>query len=346
MGRAVSGAGGASVKEASGAPGMMKADLAAGVNNIDLNQTVRFTRYQRVILPLDGFVFWVKADQLGPGAEANAMSANRVSPNAKRPVTKPANVVIAQGSLHISAQLKQESDEYFAPNRVTFTSLALVREFNDIYPDHLYIAHHEGQTFCFSQRGNFYKQAGLYHYQGDATYPTFATQVIDSAADLLPRELIVSNSLPIWLALNQIFPVYPSYLVPQNLRPPYAAVHIDDNHTEPMQSAPFYDDAGSRFILAKDRVLVTFYGVRNDAAQDFLDAVATYTMQNPAVMGVMNTPIVRDAKKTQIELGVLAQKKEASFEINYYQTRVREQAQQFILSAFINEFFSSVPVTF
>ncbi|MBA5726954.1 hypothetical protein [Bombella mellum] len=33
--------------------------LAAGLNDISYGQTVRFTRYQRTVLPVDGFVFWV-----------------------------------------------------------------------------------------------------------------------------------------------------------------------------------------------------------------------------------------------------------------------------------------------
>ena len=64
---------------------------------------------------------------------------------------------------------------------------------------------------AFSQRGNYFEQANIWHYSGFAVFPTLKTQVIASASDL-PSGPIVSNSLPIWLSYNAFVPVYPSFL--------------------------------------------------------------------------------------------------------------------------------------
>ena len=37
--------------------------LAADINDIPYGQTIRFTRYQRTVLQVDGFVFWVSTGE-------------------------------------------------------------------------------------------------------------------------------------------------------------------------------------------------------------------------------------------------------------------------------------------
>ena len=49
-------------------------------------------------------------------------------------------------------------------------------------------------------------------------------------------------------------------------------------------------------------------------------------------IGFMNMPVLRDDKRTQNELAILAMKKTMDFEISYYQTRARTIAQQYVLS--------------
>jgi hypothetical protein len=44
-------------------------------------------------------------------------------------------------------------------------------------------------------------------------------------------------------------------------------------------------------------------------------------------------PVIRDEKRTQTELGVIAMKKTFDIEVNYYQTRINNLARQFIQSA-------------
>ena len=42
------------------------AALKAGVDTISLSQQLTFTLYKRLVLPLDGYLFWVKASILVP----------------------------------------------------------------------------------------------------------------------------------------------------------------------------------------------------------------------------------------------------------------------------------------
>ena len=54
------------------------------------------------------------------------------------------------------------------------------------------------------------------------------------------------------------------------------------------------------------------------------------------MFGIMNSPVPKDAKRGQIEINTIAQKKVIVFEVNYYQTRVNSLAQQLIKSAFLS----------
>jgi hypothetical protein len=74
------------------------------------------------------------------------------------------------------------------------------------------------------------------------------------------------------------------------------------------------------------------YGLGNQKALDFQDYVFQYSL-NTDVIGVMNMPVIRDEKRTQSEMSVVAMKKSFEIEISYYQTRVNNVARQFIRSA-------------
>jgi len=67
--------------EALGARGPLAADLAEGVIAIGQDQEITFTKYVRLVLPVDGYVFWVKADLVGPSALLNAGRLNSVALN-------------------------------------------------------------------------------------------------------------------------------------------------------------------------------------------------------------------------------------------------------------------------
>src|SRR5487761_2707461 len=208
-----------SVAETTSAPLEMAAGLQAGTNTLSLNQTITFTQYIKLVLPLDGFVYWVKADLLSQAAILNAFGGNQVAANQSRHILVPAKAITAQGSIHYSTELKQEEDRTATVNYMIFTAEQPINDLNSISPDVLYIAEFQGEKFAFSRRDRFYQQAGLYHYRGDALYSVMDGQIIDSMAGFDVTDVIVSNSLPIWLTLNKFMPMYPSFLVDQNLAP-------------------------------------------------------------------------------------------------------------------------------
>ena len=144
--------------------------------------------------------------------------------------------VMVQGSFHYESIVEQREDATVDANEVIFTSLSEIQEFNQINSSFLYLGRYDDLTFAFSSRARLYEQADLYHYRGKALFSTKVTQVIDDPSTFNPT-LIVSNSLPIWLYMPIYvppypgftcpFPLYPSYLVSENLLPPFGAVHIE-----------------------------------------------------------------------------------------------------------------------
>lgn len=318
------------------------ANLHVGTEAISSNQTITFKRYVRLVLPLDGFVFWVLDEIVSESALYNAAGFNKVRPNQPPRILPPAPAtLVAKGSLHYATDTRQEETENYGLNRVVFTSEQEVEDLNEINPNVTWIAELDGIRFAFSSRGSFYRQAALYHYVGNAVYPDMETQVVDKAAGL-SRALVVSNSLPAWLSLNNYralygfqmpqVTLYPSFLVPQNIPPPWASVHIPPESTIAVAGAATIDDQSSSIQLARERVILTTYGVRNSDAILLVNAVVQWA-EDYGVVGVMNQPIIRDDKRTQSELGVIAMKKTVEFDVNYFQARMADVARQIIISA-------------
>lgn len=322
----------------------LEATLKQGLDAISNNQVVEFTKYVKLILPLDGFVYWVKADLLSPAAAMNAMSLNGVAYNTSPMLKTAATVVKVKGSLHYASDSKQEEVANYTSNRMVFTAQSEIQDFNEIGDTVLYIATFDGIRFAFSQRGLFYRQAGLYHYVGDAVYADMASQVVDSPIGFDARNVVVSNSLPVWLSLNGYEPGYPtgignpalklfpSFLVPDNMQPPYAAVHIPPDSTAAIASAPALDQTSSQEQLVSETVRITIYGTRNYNALDFVACVSQFSLDTD-IIGIMNQPVIRDEKRIQNELSTIAMKKSVEFQINYHQTRMRDVARELIAAA-------------
>jgi hypothetical protein len=300
-----------SIAESAGAPRQLAAGLAAGVNTISEDQAITFTQYVRMVLPLDGYVFWVKS-----GVAANTTL----------------KTVTVQGSLHYASGVNQDEDATAVTNAVVFTAQSEIQDFQEINPSTIYIASVDGMRFTFNERKPFYQQSGLSHYRGNAVYSVMDSQILDAAP--LDTSLVVSNSLPVWLAMDALMPIYPAYLVPQNLPPPYAAVHILPETTQALGSAPRIDIMSTHTQLVSETVRITIYGTRNNEALDYQDYIFQQSLDTDN-FGVMNTPVIRDEKRIQSELSVLAMKKTFTIDISYYQSRMQTLARQLITRAFV-----------
>jgi hypothetical protein len=303
--------------------------LEAGVENISYSQEITFNLYVRKILPLDGYVFWVNATLL------------------PLDTTWPPLQIKAKGSLHYRTDTHQEEAASVAVNEVIFTSLQEVQDLNAVDAQLVYIASFQEIRFAFTTRRPFYQQAGLWHYVGNAIFSTMQSQIIDDLTKLpADTDLIVSNSLPGWLALNtRTVPwlpywetprlsLFPSYLNPDNLPPVYGAVHIEPDDTEAAQSVAYLDSRYNRWQLARDKVRITLYGCDNQLVSDFLDMVIDY-MDTEAPFGLMNMPIIQDGKKIQSELLIIAEEKCIEFTVSYNQQAMRDMARQLIEHAIV-----------
>jgi hypothetical protein len=248
-----------------------------------------------------------------------------------------------KGSVHVTADKRQNEDETIAINRVVFTTRTDVQPFNVLGPDAIWIGSVSGVRFAFSRSGPRYKQAGIFHYVGDAVYPALESQLSPPAV-FDPANVIVSNSLPAWLRLVDYDPVwlnapnprvllFPSFAVPDNIRPPYGSVHIEPQQTQALQLAP---DLGRRTTsqdqLSSDRVRVTLYGLDNRAALDFVNLVNQFSEDTDAI-GMMTPALIRDEKRTQAELGILAMKKTIEYTASYRQGVMRDIARTLIKNA-------------
>lgn len=333
----------ATIDEAFGSQSPMNADLKAGIDAISELQDIVFTRYVRLVLPLDGYVYWVRADLVSSSAAFNGARMGTTMLNAGQRTTAAAATITARGSLHYTSEKKQDQDGTFAVNKVIFTSTVPVEDLDQIGPQELYIGAFDELVFAFSSHSNLYRpQAGIWHYVGDAVYPDMMTQIVDDIAAFDARSVVVSNSLPLWLFFNGYEPtlpaygfgnpvltLYPSFLVPSNLPPPYASVHIEPSSQRALQGTPLLGPTMSHSQLVTEKVSITLFGTRNYNAMDFIDCVLQRSFDY-AEFGIMNSPILRDEKRTQDELFVIGMKKSLEFEINYYQARVRNMARQYI----------------
>ena len=328
------------VTEAATGKTPLGAALEGGVENISYFQTITLTKYVRVALPSDGFVFWFKADILSGAALPNDFVSGYAYPSQGPSVSQAAVQFVAKGSLHYTTTITQEEEATSSTNEVVLTSQEALEELNSLGLDEIYIGIIDGVRFAFSARNMFYAQAGLWHYRGNALYTDMVTQIIDNPAQIGQIAQIVSNSLPIWLSMQRQptvdwepmpppnFQIFPSYLLPLNKQPPYASVHVEPESTAAIAAAPLLGATYGHDQLSRDKVRVVLYGLNNYAAQNFLDYVLQFINNNPTVMGLMNSPVVRDLKRGQVEFQAIAQKKAIDFEVNYYQSIARQITRQ------------------
>lgn len=292
--------------------------LQSAVETISSGQEITFRLYVRQVLPLDGFVYWVNA------AIIDSAELERLG------ITNPL-VISIKGSLHRQVVTEQSESHSRDINNIIFTPVEKADDFNVESPNAIYLGEYEGTQFAFSRMESRYTQSGIFHYRGMAILPTMRSQIIDSPDDI-SDEQIISNSTPIWLSLKQFATVYPSFLVPSNLKPPYIAADV--RATTPLQMAPLVVN-GVRYQHTQDTVRITLYGFSNQRALDFVDYVVSAALEDE-VFGITNIPVVSDAKSSQVEINALAKKKTVDFDVNYYQATTREISHQLIKEVIFN----------
>ncbi|EAA6518589.1 hypothetical protein ACGA5J_00930 [Salmonella enterica subsp. enterica serovar Muenster] len=292
--------------------------LQSAVETLSSGQEITFRLYVRQVLPLDGFVYWVNAE---------IVSCDELC---RLNIESPTRLKI-KGSLHRQVIAVQDESVSKDVNNIIFTPVQPVDDFNVENPDAIYLGEYGGVQFAFSRMESRYQQSGIFHYRGMAILPTMRSQIIDCPEEI-SDERIISNSIPLWLAMKDFATVYPSYLVPQNLRPPYIAVDV--RNSTPLQAAPVVY-GGQRFQLVQDSVRLTLYGFTNRMALDYIDSVVRRALEGEE-FGVTNMPIPVDAKSGQVEINALAKKKTVDFEANYYQSTVRDISRQLIKKVIMN----------
>ena len=336
----------ATIEEASQQSGSSDkaAGLIAAISMISGDQQYSFELYKRLVLPIDGFVFWVKASELpnyigNPNVGAlyrrTVFGSNVFNALNKQAEPTPAQLQMYEfstnGSLHLTQELAQEQDTTYVSQTIAFTTKTQITQFERIAPDEMYIVTiPNGSQVAFGNQNNRYSLAGLWHYHGKAVYSTLATQIVNDINTINVNSQIVSNSLPFWLALGtQNVPVYPSFLSPKNLTPPY--ITADITQTESLGQAPVYNKTFSQSQLVSDIIDFTMFGLNNDAALDFQWAVLQNSENGD--YGIMNMPVPVDEKTNQVEFQIIAQKKTMRVQVDYYQDRARNFARKYITQA-------------
>lgn len=309
-----------SLEEAAANTGSQLASvLQSAVETLSSNQQITFRLYVKQVLPLDGFVYWVNAEIVN-GDELARLGLVDI------PLTRTIS-----GSLHRQVVSEQSETASRDVNSIIFTPIEQADDFNISDPGTIWLGEYAGTQFAFSRMDSRYTQAGIFHYRGNAILPTMQTQIINSPEDITD-DLILSNSIPIWLSMRGIATVYPSFLSPANLRPPY--IVADVRRTMPLQLAPVVRD-GKRYQHVQDTVRVALFGFNNQQALDFVDHVIERAL-NLEEYGITNMPVVTDGKFNQVEINALAQLKYVDFDINYYQATARDIAKQQIKTVIID----------
>jgi hypothetical protein len=304
----------------SGPQQQLASALADGLGALDLAQTVEFQLYTRVVLPIDGYVFWQPFD------------TQRVA-----------------GALHITQEVDQSEDETYGAATITFTTTEPVVQFVNQPIDQLWVGSFAGVRFAFPQQQGFFSQASLWHYFGTAISPILARQLLDQDGVVDPTRAIVSNSLPAWLALNSYvspflapgtqnakFLLYPAKLVPPNLPPPYGTVNIGVSDTEALQSFPIIDPyTGSSYQLLADRVRIRLFGLQANEGVDFFNRVLIFGGPNgPDSIGIMDMAwVADDNSRDSAALQAVAMVKTIELRVSYYQTRILAVAEKLITAA-------------
>ena len=162
----------------------LNAALSDGIDTLSRDEVVVFQRYVRIVLPLDGFVFWVKPDASPASSKLNDSQLDVVVLDGTESgeVAQKKCPFAVRGSLHYAEDKRQSEDETVSVATVVLTTTFNVQQLSRVSPTELWIGTlPTGQRYAFSRRGPLYGAAGLFHYVGEALYPALASQIIDSS---------------------------------------------------------------------------------------------------------------------------------------------------------------------
>lgn len=301
----------------------LSGSLRAGIESIDRNAVIQFTQYTIVRTQQDGYVFWVAGASQG-----------------------------FPGSLHYATETEQDETGTTDVNTVVFTSSCEVEVLNTASPTKMWVAPVTtpgGNVIyvAFRGHGRYYEPAQVWHYYGTAVLPDFQRQLVSSASDI-PVEPICSNSTPIWL--SQTVPlgsIYPSFLVPANVVPPYVVVHID--RTDALSGfprlvpppTPAYQSGSAQLYtwpssqLMKDTGRLSVFGYNNAQALQLMWSLIEAS-RNTDAFGFMASPAFIDGHDVQPEIQATSMCKTLAFEVSYYLTTADALSRRYILSAAVS----------
>lgn len=294
--------------------------LQQGVDSISEGQEIKLKAYSRVVLPIDRYIYY-----------------------------KPLKQLCVTGALNYTQEMVQEESETYDRAIVMLTCSQAVQEFSDAPVNTIYVGTTKRFRYAFERQGGFFSTAKLWHYIGHSLPPVFTLQLLDNPASIDPSQPVVSNSLPLWLQLNNYrvpfptppaapppdlftnsIPMYPADLVEPNLVPPYISVMCYDTRA---LGLPTLDQNRNQAQPCSERVRLTLKGLQNNAAQDFLSAVLQYSSETNN-FGIMNDlPVIVDSHRPDNALLALGMEKTIEFTIFYYQTRAAAIGRQLIKQA-------------
>lgn len=289
--------------------------LFEGYQKVSGQQQITFTRYVEKILPIDGWRFWVKAELL----------QNEPAPFSQ----------VIPCSVHQSVNQTQEATKTNAITSIILTTNQEIENLKEIGQTALLIGEYKGSKFSFNVQSAFYDNANLKHYSGDAVYTENLDNFIDDIDNLDLENGIVTNSIPLFLTLNDIVQIYPAFLVPTNLKPPYATIEVKES--KGIAAGATYNEFEDSRLAQWDRIELNIYGLRKKQLSDFLKYLETKQLETHA-FGLYWLPSIQNQNIPQSEVNVLTNKKVLTFDVNYVIEDVRNNATAFIESIFVGFF--------
>ncbi|QDH14152.1 hypothetical protein E3E12_08070 [Formicincola oecophyllae] len=284
-------------------------------------QNITFRQYRRMVLPLDGHVFWV--------------------------ATGTTQTLAA--TLNAATSAVQTAQETASPTALTLTINASddLKPFTARAQGLLWVGTWQGQDFAISNASTSDLNAGSVLYSGQTITAPFAAQFVDDASQLDNKALLTSSCLPAFLAMPsqptpltkscpwpEGVPVFPSFAVPDDQPTPYIAVCCRPKTLAPVSMAPSHDAASKTSSqIVREGVRLTLMGLDNQQACQVRDYVRQWALGHDSVLGVVNSPVIRDRPQKNPATATQAVRKTIDFTVMYPQRAMADIAMGLIKAA-------------